>query len=132
MSPLITVCVSTPLCVSAQFEIARDLDPTNQALHGACYDCRTRLQLMPLGSIPEVGKAYLRPPTPILRTTYGAGTVYTWGGGDGGCLGHADTDTIVAPKCVDVFRGRQVRDLAMAVCVCVCVRACVCVCERAR
>jgi hypothetical protein len=59
--------------------------------------------------VEETGKEYLRPPTPVLRDTYGSGTLFAWGGGDLGCLGHGETDTHVYPKCVDGLRGRQVR-----------------------
>lgn len=93
----------------SQFEIAATLDPWSQAIHNACYDCRRRLNLLPLGSIPETGKMYLRPPTPVTRDLYGNGGLYSWGGGDFGCLGHGETDSLVAPKCLDALRGKQVR-----------------------
>jgi hypothetical protein len=91
-----------------QFELASTLEPFERGLHGALYDCRKRLNLLPLGSVPETGKVYLRPPTPITREAYGAGSLYTWGNGELGCLGHGEDDSHVGPKCVDALRGRQV------------------------
>ena len=94
---------------SVQFEIAHDLRPHDRTVASAMQDCKDKLGLHPVGFVKETGKEYLRPPTPVTRDLYGAGSMYSWGGGDLGCLGHGETDTMVYPKCIDALRGRQVR-----------------------
>lgn len=84
------------------------MEPWEKGLRGAIWDCKKRLNLLPLGSVPETGKVYLRPPTAVTRDAYGAGSLYTWGNGELGCLGHGEDDSLVSPKCVDALRGRQV------------------------
>ena len=38
----------------------------------------------------------------------GAGKIYTWGVGDGGCLGHGDEEGSLVPKQVHALAGRQI------------------------
>lgn len=50
-----------------QFEIASVLAPHSRGVQGAVFDLRKKLNLLPLGAVPETGKVYLRPGThPVL------------------------------------------------------------------
>ena len=91
------------------FETAAGMLPFDECVQGACMDMRVRLKLLPVGAIPEIGKAYLRPRTAVSRDVLGAGWLYAWGGAGVGALGLGDTDNQVYPKCIDAFRGRMVR-----------------------
>ena len=74
-------CIGLP-----QFDLALALDPFDRAVQCAVLDVRTRLKLTPLGFIPETKKEYLRPATAVTRDLYGGCGVFSWGGGDLGCL----------------------------------------------
>ncbi len=99
----------------AQFELAASLEPSNESIHTAGSECRQRLRLIPLGAVPEINRVYLRPPTPVSRQVLGAGSVFAWGGGSGGCLGLGEVENHLYPKCVDDLRGKYVRRMRLCV-----------------